>query len=73
MAVGLDLKWQNGENDEKSGSEIEFVREYLSMYHHNRLKGGLRAMPSGVYLAKLYIHEPCVALEWRQQVGFQTE
>ena len=42
MAVGHDLKCQNAENDDKSGSKIGFVREYLGIYHHYILKGAAR-------------------------------
>ena len=37
----------------KSGSEIGFVGEYLSIYHHKILRGGPRAMPSGVCQGRL--------------------
>ena len=60
MAVGQDLKCKMLKDDDESGSEIGFVREYLSIYHHSILKGGPRAMPSGVCQCRLYINGPCV-------------
>ena len=54
-------------------SEIGFVREYLGMYHHYTLKGGPRAMPSGVWPGRLCINAPCVSGEWHEQEGFFEE
>ena len=70
MAIGLDLKLQNAESDDKSGSEIGFVGEYLSIYHHKPLRGGPRAMPSGVCQGRLCINAVCVSAEWHEQEGF---
>ena len=50
----------------KSGPEIEFVREYLSIHHHNTLEGGPRAMPSGVCQGRLCINAVCVSAEWHE-------
>ena len=60
MAVGRYLKWRDAKNDGKSGSEIGFVREYLSTYNHSMLKGGPKAMASGVCEGGLRINGPCV-------------
>ena len=60
MAVGRYLKMVRCRNDDKSGSEIGFVREYFSTYHHSMLKGGPRAMASGVGEGGLRINGPCV-------------
>ena len=57
----------------KSGSEIGFVREYLSIHHNNTLKGGPRAMPSGVCQGRLFINAPCVSGEWHKQEFFSEE
>jgi hypothetical protein len=54
----------------KSGSEIGFLGEYLSIYYHDILKGGLGAISSGVYQARLCINAPCVSAEWHEQEGF---
>ena len=51
-------------------SEIGFVREYLSIHQHNTVKGGPRAMPSGVCQGRLCINAPCVSAEWHEQEGF---
>ena len=53
-------------NDEKSGSEMGSVKEYLGINHHDILKGGLGAMPSGVSQVRININVPCVSLEWHQ-------
>ena len=53
-------------NWRESGSEMRSVREYYSIYHNDILKGGLGAMPSGVYLVRLYINVSCVSLEWNK-------
>ena len=58
------------ETTRKSGSEIGFVREYLSIHQHNALKGGPRAMPGGVCQGRLCINAPCVSAEWHEQEGF---
>ena len=63
MVVGRFETARMVEMTRKSGSEIGFVREYLSIHHHNTLKGGPRAMPSGVCRGRLCINEPCVTLE----------
>ena len=44
----------------KSGSEVGFVGEYLSIYHYDILKNGLGAVPSRVYEVRLCINRPCV-------------
>ena len=49
------------------------VRYYSSIHHHDILKGGLGAMPSGVYPVGLCINVPCVSLEWHGLVGFQKQ
>ena len=54
----------------KSVSEIGFVREYLSIHDHNTLKGGPRAMPSGVCQGRLCIDAMCISAEWHEQEGF---
>ena len=64
------MKGENGENGEKSALEIGSVREYISIFHHDILKSGLGAMPSGVCRVRLCINGPCVALEQRQEVSF---
>ena len=46
------------------------MREYVSIYHHDILKGGLEAMSSGVYQVRLCINVPCVSTEWHEQEGF---
>ena len=54
----------------KSGSEIGFVRECLSIHHHNTLEGGPRAMPSEVCQGRLCIYAVCVSAEWHEQESF---
>ena len=46
------------------------MREYLSIYHHDILKGGLGAMSSGVYQVRLFTNASCVSAEWYEQEGF---
>ena len=46
------------------------MREYVSIYHHGILKGGLRAMSSRVYQVRLCINVSFVSAEWHEQVGF---
>ena len=54
----------------KLGSEIGFLGKYLSIYHHKTLRGGPRAMPSGVCQGNLCINAVCVPAEWHEQEGF---
>ena len=54
----------------KSGSEIGFVRGYSSIHQHNTLKGGSRALSSGVCQGRLCINATCVSAEWHEQDGF---
>ena len=54
----------------KLGSEIGFLGKFLSIYHHKTLRGGPRAMPSGVCQGRLCINEVCVSAEWHEQEGF---
>ena len=49
------------------------MREYLSIYHHDILKGGLRVMSSGVYQVRLCINVPCVSLEQFEMCVFKKE
>ena len=59
-------------NGEEPRSEIGSMREYMSIYHYDILKSGLGAVPSGVYRVRICINVPCVALEQRQEAGFQN-
>ena len=45
------------------------VKEYVSIYRHDILKGGQGAMSSGVYAVRLSISVPCVSVEWHEQEG----
>ena len=71
MAVGRYLRWRDVKNDDKSRSEIGFMREYFSICYHNMLKGGPIAMASGVCNGRLRINRPCLTCEWCQQERFQ--
>ena len=46
------------------------MREYVGVYHHGILKGGLEAMSSGMYQVRLFINVPCVSAEWHEQESF---